>query len=367
MKKTLLLLTGLLLAHVSFSQFHTMKIPQSSNAVSETQRLGVTDITITYHSPATRGREVWSNTDIIPQNGNPIPWRAGANMNTTIEFSTDVIIEGKALAAGKYGFHIIPNGNSHSLLFAHSNNQWGSYYLDTDKDVTLKVEVQDTVCAYSEKLDYEFLPKSANAMTIGLEWGEKRIPFTVSVDLNKTVVESFRSELLGINTYHWQAWNDAANWCLQHNTNLEEALEWATRSIEGGYGGFAADKNITNLTTKARILKALGRKEALTATVKEASGIIETAMDANALIIMLMEPESFDQAIVVSEEAMKKFPDTWFLHLNYGISNYFVGKQKQAEKNMEKAIAGAPDQYAERLNQMLSEIKAGTFSMPERG
>jgi hypothetical protein len=32
------------------------------------------------------------------------PWRAGANENTTIEFSTDVKIEGQPLPAGKYGF-----------------------------------------------------------------------------------------------------------------------------------------------------------------------------------------------------------------------------------------------------------------------
>lgn len=34
------------------------------------------------------------------------PWRAGANESTTIDFSTDVLIEGKALPAGKYGFFI---------------------------------------------------------------------------------------------------------------------------------------------------------------------------------------------------------------------------------------------------------------------
>jgi len=34
------------------------------------------------------------------------PWRAAANENTTIEFSSDVTIEGKPLSKGKYGFFI---------------------------------------------------------------------------------------------------------------------------------------------------------------------------------------------------------------------------------------------------------------------
>ena len=110
---------------------------------------------------------------------------------------------------------------------------------------------------------------SDQVLVIGLEWEKRRIPFKVEVDLNTTTVESFRSELRGINTYHWQAWNDAALWCLNHNTNLEEALQWANRSINGGYGGFAADKNVTNISTKIRLLKKLDKPEELQNTIND--------------------------------------------------------------------------------------------------
>lgn len=204
MKRTdLLTFLLMLFAFSSFAQFHTLNIPQSSPKITETQKLGVTDITINYSSPALRGRDVWSNPNIIPQNGNPYAWRAGANMGTTIEFSTDVKIEGQLLKAGIYGFHIIPKNDKYTLLFAHNYNQWGSYYLDQEKDVTLKVTVNPESCAKSEQLDYEFLNRTENSLVIGLEWGKKRIPFKVEVDLNTTVVESLRSELRGINTYHW--------------------------------------------------------------------------------------------------------------------------------------------------------------------
>ena len=93
------------LAMAVTGQFHTMKIPQSSPKVIETQRLGITDITVDYSSPATRGRDVWN--EVINSYSDPnLAWRAGANMNTVITFSTDVTINGKSLKAGSYGFHI---------------------------------------------------------------------------------------------------------------------------------------------------------------------------------------------------------------------------------------------------------------------
>ena len=84
--------------------------------------------------------------------------------------------------------HIIPRNDTYTLLFAHNYNLWGSYYLDMDKDITIEVTVNPESCALSEQLDFEFLNRTDNSLVIGLEWGKKRIPFKVEVDLNKTVV-----------------------------------------------------------------------------------------------------------------------------------------------------------------------------------
>ncbi|HAA16955.1 MAG TPA: hypothetical protein DCE41_36680, partial [Cytophagales bacterium] len=83
MKRIFFALALSLLAAPAKSQFHSLTIPQASQPVSETQRVGVTDITLQYSSPRVRGRDVGATE--IPQNGNPIAWRAGANMATTIE------------------------------------------------------------------------------------------------------------------------------------------------------------------------------------------------------------------------------------------------------------------------------------------
>lgn len=360
-KKNLLLLLAILFTISSFAQFHTLNIPQVSPKVQESQRIGITNILINYNSPSLRGRDVWNNANIIPQEGNPYAWRAGANMNTTIEFSTDVSIEGELLKAGKYGLHIIPKNNSFTILFAHNNNQWGSYYLNQEKDVTLKVTVQAESCNSSEQLDFEFLNRTENSVVIGLEWGEKRIPFKVEVDLNKTVVESFRSELRGINTYHWQAWNDAANWCLNHETNLEEALEWANRSIEGGYYGFAANKNVTNVGTKIKLLKKLNKKDEMQAAIVDAKNLKVDVRDANEFNIFLLRIGAFQDALEYSNTSYKLFPDSWSILLNRGIANYFLKNKKAAIKDVKKVIEDAPERFSKRLNEIISEFQSDSY------
>jgi len=74
-----------------------------SQRAQTTQRVGITDVTISYHRPLVNNRKVW---DALVPYGKV--WRAGANENTTISFSDPVTIEGKTLDKGTYGLHMIP-------------------------------------------------------------------------------------------------------------------------------------------------------------------------------------------------------------------------------------------------------------------
>ena len=340
------------------AQFHTILIPQPSPKVTETQRLGITDITVDYSSPAARGRDVWNNV-VGTYESTGLAWRAGANMNTTIEFTTDVNINGNPLPAGKYGFHVLINDpETWTLLFAHQNNQWGSYYLDLDEHIALKVPVQPTENELTEQLDYKFINRTDSTLLITLDWGAKRIPFTVGVDLNKTVIENFRKELLGVNTYRWEAWNDAALWCLGRNTNLEEALDWATRSIEGGYNGFAANKNFTNVTTKARILTALGNNDEAASTFEEAIPLMQEPGTSFDVAYMLTDT-SPETAAILFEAASGKFEGTWFIHFGYARALYKAGEANRGLEEMKRTKSFAPEQRQEWLDAFISRMENG--------
>src|SRR5579872_2168569 len=107
--------------NISMAQ-QSVTLPQASQKASVTQSIGVTDITITYHSPLVNGRKIWGG--IVPYNE---IWRAGANENTTITFTQNVKVEGSPLAAGTYGLHMIPGENEWIVIFSTNYKAWGSF------------------------------------------------------------------------------------------------------------------------------------------------------------------------------------------------------------------------------------------------
>ena len=125
-----------------------LDLPYASQAAQVKQRVGVTDITITYHRPLVNGRKIWGG--LVPTGQ---VWRAGANENTTIEFSTPVSIEGKPLPAGTYGLHMIPNADTWTVIFSKMAVAWGSYTYNQSEDA-LRVDVKPHPTEMEEALKY---------------------------------------------------------------------------------------------------------------------------------------------------------------------------------------------------------------------
>jgi hypothetical protein len=161
---------------------------RTSLQASVMQRLGVNaDITIQYGRPGVKGRKIWG--DLVPygmapgdkySEGKPYPWRAGANENTTIELSKDVLIEGKKLAAGKYGVHMIPSQKEWTIIFSKNNSGWGSYSYD-QKDDALRVTVTPVKAPHMEWLMYGFDALAGTSATAFLHWESVKVPFKIEV------------------------------------------------------------------------------------------------------------------------------------------------------------------------------------------
>ncbi len=138
MKKIFAILVSLALFHFAFSQIILTALPNGGNKkASVSEKVGITDVAIQYNRPGVKGREgkIWGQlipvgyTDQGFGSSKAAPWRAGANENTTIEFSTDVKIEGQPLAAGKYAFFVAYDPNECTLIFSKNNTSWGSFFL----------------------------------------------------------------------------------------------------------------------------------------------------------------------------------------------------------------------------------------------
>ena len=130
-------------------------------------------VTINYHSPGVKGRTIFG--DLEPWGK---VWRAGANNATTVEFSQDVKINGKALAKGKYAFFILPKENEDwVIIFNTVPDQWGAYKYDESKDA-LRVNVSPKESEMTERLEY--VVDESTGM-VALNWAEVSVPFTVSM------------------------------------------------------------------------------------------------------------------------------------------------------------------------------------------
>jgi len=349
----------------SFSQIPLTVSPSGGNKkASVTERIGLTDVTIHYDRPAVKGREgkIWGQlvpvgfTDPGFGSSKSAPWRAGSNENTTFEFSNDVKIDGQSLPAGKYGFFIAYDPNECILIFSKNATSWGHFFYD-DKEDALRVKVKpEALDKTVEWLKYEFSDEKENSATVSLQWEKLAIPFKIETDYIKDQVESFRKELRTDKGFIWESWNQAAQWCVQHNTNLEEALLWADTASGTSFGG---DRSFQAWSTKAQVLQKLGRNTEAGEVMKKAlpfGNMGEIHQYARQLLGLKMNKEAFDVFKMNYDKNPNQF--TTIVGLTRGYSA--LGDFKNALKYATMALPLAPDQQNKNnVSTMIDKLKQG--------
>jgi hypothetical protein len=162
---------------VSNSAFAQEEKVRASLPASVSQTLGVdTVITFDYSRPGVKERTIWG--DLVPYGMNPgnkyseekpYPWRAGANEKTTITVSSDVLVDGKPLPAGKYSIHMIP-----------ANEGWGSYDYDEAEDA-LRLTVTPIEAPFEEWLRFGFDDLAGTSAVAFLQWEKLKVPFAIAL------------------------------------------------------------------------------------------------------------------------------------------------------------------------------------------
>jgi tetratricopeptide (TPR) repeat protein len=340
-------------------------LPADTNKkASVSEYIGITHVKIAYSRPEVKGREgqIWGKlvhygfADLHYGTSKAAPWRAGANENTTIEFSTDVTIENKPLPKGKYGFFIAMGAEKATLVFSKVNTAWGSFYYD-DKDDALRVEVPVLKLNESvERLKYEFSDQTANTATVSLQWENVKIPFKISVDLQQIQIESFRKEVDSGEFYrYWQNLHTAAKYCLTHNINLEEGLTWADRSINTYFG----EANFTTLSTYASLLEKLSRKTEADSIMQKAFPM-GTSQELVTYGIELNKIDRHQEAFKIFKKNYDKNPEDVEAHLGMVSGHFYLGDKKKALRFCESAKKKTTNpNYISYIDALINDIKAG--------
>jgi tetratricopeptide (TPR) repeat protein len=278
--------------------------------------------------------------------GDQGPWRVGANENTTVAFSHDVEVEGKPLAAGKYGLHMIPGEESWTVIFSDNSTSWGSFFYDAAEDA-LRVTVTPEKAEYREWLTFDFADRQLDSTVLALEWENLRVPIEISLpDAVGLYVASIEDELRNSQGFTWQSWNAAAQFLLQRDTenvHIDQALAWAEQAVSGPFG--LGQKSFITLQTKAQVLARAGREdEAQTLMVEALDDPTATPFQIHAFGRQLIGQGELDEAMKVFRKNAERFPGTWPVHVGLARGYSALGDYGKALEHARMALANAPDE-----------------------
>ena len=349
-----------LFGHSSIAQ---MDLPPSGSNPRATisEEVGITSITIKYSRPDVNKREgkIWGDGNVVTYgftslnlntNKNDMPWRAGANETTTITFEHDVKVEGKDIKAGTYGLYMAVWADKVTLIFSNLSDAWGSFFYDEKKDV-LRVDVKPVVLDKSvEYLKYEFIEHKEKYCVIALQWEKISIPFRVDVDVDNIVLARMREQVTGqrgFNAFNLQA---AANYFINKNINLEEALAWQQRA--------ALTKTFSTLNTLATAYTKLNRLKEADSTINEALAFANANQYLN-LGRGLIQAKRIDRSLEIFNAAQKKFGDAFTV--NAGFMSYYSAKGDftKALEYANRTLAQAPETAKPAVNANIAKLKEG--------
>ena len=329
-----------------------IRLPDASPAASTGQTVGVTDINITYHRPAVNKRRIWGG--LVPYG---TMWRAGANENTTISFSTPVKVEGQNVPAGTYALYFLPGQTQWTAVLSKFTGDWGAYNYDQSEDVARATVTPQTVNDSQERLQYTFDDITNNSANVSLRWEKLRVPLRVEVDVPATVRASISNTLRGGKHWDAQAWAAAARWELR-NGDVETANKYADTALSLGING-------TTLRTKAAILDKKGDAKGAAELRDRAKSIATEAETISIAYSGAMGAKKTDDAIAYLNTYVTAHPtssELWRVYSFLGEAYAAKGDSAKSKEAFDKAMAAAHDN-AERtevwdsINSVMSDAK----------
>jgi hypothetical protein len=317
----------------------TPRTPSPAAIVGQT--IGISTITVKYSRPSVKGREVWGA--LVPYGWNKqgfgfntdAPWRAGANENTVISFSHPSKVEGKEIPAGDYGlFFVINKDNTGEVILSKDSKSWGSFWYDASRDqLRAPIQIRNTTTS-TELLTYEFGNLTKNSGELVLSWEKKQLPVKIEFDVDNIVMANASEELKGPVGFTWQGYTSAANYALQNDVNLEQALKWADQAI-------TQNKNFATLRTKADLLKKLNQSSEADKLMNEAM-TMGTENDLNVYGYQLLGAGSIDQAIAIFIANTRRFPKSANTWDSLGEAYVTKGDKEKAIASFKKSLSLNP-------------------------
>ena len=219
------LITLLMVFAVTFTVNAQIETPQPSPLQKIEQKVGLTDVSVQYSRPSMKGRTIFG--DLVPYGK---LWRTGANQNTMVTFSTDVMVGESTLKAGSYAIFSKPNKDNWEVIFYSDTNNWGTPQKWDDSKVAATV----TAKVYDIPMDIETFTVSFDDLTndsavLSIMWEKTYVAVKFDVPTDKAVTAAINKVMNGPSADDYYA---AARYYLESGKDINQAVVWMDKAIE---------------------------------------------------------------------------------------------------------------------------------------
>jgi hypothetical protein len=256
MKRIIFVLATIIASYVLNAQ---VKTPQPSPHSSLTQVVGLTEVTIDYNRPSAKGRIIFG--DLVPFGE---LWRTGANANSTVSFSEDVIINGATLKKGKYALFTTPKADMWEVVFYTDTDNWGTPEVWDANKVAVLVNVDPVALNNAvESLTISVGNLTNDSATLDIAWEKTMASVKFEVPTKKAAMSSIEKTLAGPTAGDYYS---SGVYLFQSNGDLNKSLEYVNKAISMVKTG--DDVPFWQLRQKSLIQAKLGDKAGAIATAK---------------------------------------------------------------------------------------------------
>lgn len=241
-----------------------IQMPQASPSARITQKVGLTDVTVDFSRPSTKGRKIFG--ELVPFGQ---VWRTGANGATILNFSTEVSISGTKVPAGSYALYSIPGKSSWTMILSKNTKLWGAIGYEA-KDDLLRFEASPAKTSRMyDSFEISFNKLTDNSADLSIKWEQTRVDFTILTDVDPIVMADIKKQVIDAQSSNPALLYQAANYYFTSNKDVNQAYVWIKQSTD-------SDPKYWTLHLRAKIELSLGKKtEALESATKSKNLAIE--------------------------------------------------------------------------------------------
>lgn len=203
-------------------------------------KIGTTDINLAFSRPSRRGRKIFG--ELVAYNK---WWRTGANRNTTIAFSEDVIIGKERIEKGKYAIFTKPGKSAWEMILYKKTDNWDvPEILDSSQIASRIIVKPEELLSPMEVLNISIPEFDNYGFDLKIEWGFTSVTVPIKLTTEEIMEQKISRTLNGPIAHDYYA---AARYEIESGKNYTRGLEWINIAIKLREGSSWWDLRIKSL------------------------------------------------------------------------------------------------------------------------